>query len=234
MAASPIPLTSSALAELGTRFDVRLSTPQPKPLERITTGIPAVDALCSGGIPRGTLTEIYGRASSGRTSLLLATLAAITANQEYAALIDASDAFDPASAVDAGVHLPHLLWIRCGGNAENALKATDLLVQSGGFGAIVMDLADIPPRTASRISLASWFRLRHGVERTPAALLVLGETLNARSCSTLQLEMSRREVRWSGQAFGKLLRGMRLRAESRKHHQAQSAEFDVHVHRCPR
>jgi hypothetical protein len=149
-------------------------------------------------------------------------------------MIDASDAFDPASAVDAGVHLPRLLWIRCGGNAEHALKVTDLIVQSGGFGVIAMDLADIPARTASRISLASWFRLRHGVERTPAALVVLGETLNAKSCSTLQLEMTRREARWSGERFGKLLRGMRLCASSCKHHQVQSAEFDVHVHRRPR
>ena len=222
MAASPL------LHDIETRYDVRFRLPQPRTLERIPTGIPALDTLASGGIPRGALTEIYGPASSGRTSLLFATLARVTANQEYGALIDTSDAFDPASAAEAGVHLSRVLWIRCGGNAEHALKAADLIVQAGGFGLVVMDLADTPPRTAARISLASWFRLRHAVERTPAALLVLAQTLNAKSCSQLQLELRTEEVRWSGEQFGKLLRGMRVHAESSKHHQAQAAAFEVH------
>ena len=160
------------------------------------------------------MTEIYGPASSGRTSLLLPLLGKVTANQEYGALIDTSDAFDPASAVEAGVHLSRLVWIRCGGNAEHALKMADLIVQAGGFGMIVMDLADTPPRTAARISLASWFRLRHAVERTPAALVVLAQMLHAKSCSSLQLEMRKEEVHWSGEQFGKLLRGMRIGAET--------------------
>jgi len=222
MAASPL------LHDLETLCDVRFRLPQPRTLERIPTGIPALDTLALGGIPRGALTEIYGPASSGRTSLLFATMAQVTAKEEYCALIDASDAFDPASAAEAGVHLSRVLWIRCGGNAEHALKAADLVVQAGGFGLIVMDLADTPPRTAARISLASWFRLRHAVERTPAALVVLAQTLHAKSCSSLQLELRTEEVRWSGEQFGKLLRGMRVRAESSKHHQAQSAAFEVH------
>jgi len=182
-----------------------------------------------GGIPRGTLTEIYGPASSGRTSVLLSLLARVTAGEEYAAMVDASDAFDPASAVEAGVQLSRIVWIRCGGNTEHALKTTDLMVQSGGFGVIVMDLGDVPPRTANRISLASWFRLRHGVERTPAALVVVGQTLNAKSCSMLQLEMRRDEACWSGEHSGKLLTGMRVVARSSKHHQTNSAEFEVYA-----
>jgi hypothetical protein len=223
MAASPIALVN----DIAARYDVRFTLPQPRTVERISTGIPTIDALTSGGIPRGALTEIYGPASSGRTSLLLSLMARLTANEEYAALIDASDAFDAASAAEAGVHLSRLLWIRCGGNAEHALKAADLIVQAGGFGLIVMDLADLPPRTAARISLASWFRLRHAVERTPAALLVMAKMLNAKSCSSLQLELRSEESRWSGEQFGKLLRGMRIHAESRKYNQAQSAEFEI-------
>ena len=225
MAASAINL----LNEIEARCDVRFGLPQPRTFQHVSTGIRAVDGLTAGGIPRGALTEIYGPPSSGRTSLLFAILAQVTANEEYTALIDTSDAFDPASAADAGVQLRKLLWIRCGGNAEHALQVADLLVQAGGFGMIVMDIADIPPRTAARISLASWFRLRHAVERTPGALVVLSQTLNAKSCSALQLELRAEEVAWSGRQFGKLLRGMRIRAASRKHHQVKSAEFDVHT-----
>jgi recombination protein RecA len=223
MAASPVALVN----DIAARYDVRFALPQPRTVERIPTGIPTIDALCAGGVPRGALTEIYGPPSSGRTSLLLALLARVTANQEYGALIDTSDAFDPASAVEAGVQLSRLVWIRCGGNAEHALKVADLMVQAGGFGMIAMDLADTPPVTAGRISLASWFRLRHAVERTPAALVVLAQTLNAKSCSILQLEMRPEEVLWRGEQFGKLLHGMRIRAESRKHHQSHVAQAIV-------
>ena len=97
MAASPIALNDT-LASMGARYDVRFDLPQPRTPERIPTGIPAIDALAAGGIPRGALTEIYGPPSSGRTSLLFALLARVTANREYGALIDTSDAFDPASA----------------------------------------------------------------------------------------------------------------------------------------
>jgi hypothetical protein len=219
---------ATLVSDIEGRYDVRFALPQARALERIPTGIPAVDALASGGIPRGALTEIYGPPSSGRTSLLLALLRRVTANQEYGALIDASDAFDPASAAEAGVQLSRLVWIRCGGNAEHALKVADLMVQAGGFGTIVMDLADIAPRTAARISLASWFRLRHAVEHTPAALVVLAQMLHAKSCSALQLELRPEQLYWSGEQFGKLLRGMRICAESRKYNQSQRAEFEVH------
>ena len=131
---------------LGRDFVFKQSSAQVCP-----TGLPEVDAL-AGGFPQGCLTEIYGPSSSGRTSLMLAAMAQTTGREGLCALVDASDAFDPASAAAAGVHLERLLWVRCGGNAEHALKAADLLVQGGGFGMVVMDLADTrwPARGASR------------------------------------------------------------------------------------
>src|SRR5579884_2240834 len=87
-----------------------------------------------GEVPRGALTEITGPVSSGRTAFLHALLAAATAEEEYCALIDADDAFDPESASAAGVRLSQVLWVRCGGNVEHAFKAADLLAQGGGFG----------------------------------------------------------------------------------------------------
>src|SRR5579863_5240705 len=81
--------------------------------EMVTSGIPALDAL-AGGLPRGCLTEIYGSSSSGRTSVMLAALAAATRRGEYCALIDASDALDPQSVAAAGIDLDRLLWVRCG------------------------------------------------------------------------------------------------------------------------
>jgi recombination protein RecA len=89
------------------RLDVR-----PAP-EMVSSGIPQLDSL-TGGLARGCLTEICGTASSGRTSVLLFALARATERGEICALVDASDAFDPASAAAAGMEMSRLLWVRCG------------------------------------------------------------------------------------------------------------------------
>ncbi len=73
---------------------------------------------------------------------------------------------------------------------EQVLKVTDLLLQSNGFGMIVLDLADIPIRSARRISLASWFRFRRAVEHTPTVLLVLEQQPIAGSCSSLLVKVT--------------------------------------------
>src|SRR5271169_823846 len=81
--------------------------------EMVSSGIPQLDLL-TGGLARGCLTEICGSASSGRTSVLLFALARATQRGEVCALVDSSDAFDPASAVAAGMVMSRLLWVRCG------------------------------------------------------------------------------------------------------------------------
>jgi hypothetical protein len=80
--------------------------------EMVSSGIPQLDLL-TGGLARGCLTEICGPASSGRTSVLLFALARATQRGEVCALVDASDAFDPASAAAAGMEMGRLLWVRC-------------------------------------------------------------------------------------------------------------------------
>ena len=177
----------------------------------MASGVPGID------LPRGCLTEITGPASSGRTSLLLSILARATAREEVCALIDAEDAFSPHSAAEAGVELSRLLLVRCGHSAENALKVTDLLIQGGGFGVVVMDLGDTDPRMARRISLTSWFRLRRAVEHTPTVLLAVSRQSNAKTCASLVLECGRSRENWSGtRGVSRLLRGVEVRARSTK------------------
>ena len=189
---------------------------RPSP-ECVCSGLPELDAA-TGGLPRGCLTEIFGPASSGRTSLLLSILAQATHREEVCALVDAEDAFDPASAGAAGVHLDRLLWVRSANNAEHALKAADLLIQGGGFGLVVLDLGDTPPATARRISLTSWFRLRRAVEHTPTVLIAISRQSNAKTCATLQLECARERTVWSGALPGRRLRGVRVRASHPRSH----------------
>src|SRR5580765_2570312 len=94
--------------------------------EMASTGIPALDAL-TGGLPRGCLTEICGPASSGRTTLLLAALAAATRRGEFCAVVDASDALDPQSAAAAGVDLERLLWVRCSDDLPQKSRAKNCI-----------------------------------------------------------------------------------------------------------
>jgi hypothetical protein len=154
---------------------------------------------------------------------MFALLGQATKRGECCAWIDTSGAFDPLSAVEAGAELERVLWVNCGGNAQHALKSTDLLIQAGGFGLVVLDMADTPDRVARRIPLASWFRLRHAAERTGAAFVAVERQINARSCSALQIEMRLKEPVF----VGKLLRGVSAAAESRKHFQVRVAEFSA-------
>ena len=161
----------------------------------VSSGIPEIDLL-TGGLPRGALTEIFGPSCSGRTSLLLAALSARTAQEEACALIDGGDAFDPHSAEAAGVELRKLLWVRCR-NVEQTLRATDLLLQGGGFGLIAVDLSDIAPRLVRHVPLDSWFRFRRAVEDTPTILMLLEQESNAKSCASLGLRLEAGAAGWS-------------------------------------
>jgi len=64
-----------------------------------------------------------------------------------------------------------------------------LLLESGGFGLIVLDLSDVPPQTARRVPLTTWFRFRRAVEHTPTILLAIEQQAIAGSCSSLLLQL---------------------------------------------
>ena len=156
-------------------------------VETVSAGIGAIDEL-TGGLPRGCLTEIFGEPCSGRTSLLLAALAARTREAEVCALVDGRDAFDPTAALAAGVNLRQLLWVRCK-NIDQALRATDLLIQGGSFGLLALDLSDIAPRLVRQVPLNVWFRFRRAVENTPTILFLMAQESNAKTCASLVLRM---------------------------------------------
>jgi hypothetical protein len=182
------------------RFPAAL-TPVPRTIrETAPTGIPAVDRLLEGGLPIGAISEITGPISSGRTSLALAFLAARTQEDHVCAWVDAHDAFDSESAAANGVALRQLLWVRCKtpsptakpwARLDQALSTTDLLLQAGGFAAIVLDLASTAPEHGCRIPLATWFRFRQAADRTRCSLLVLAQQPLAQSSAAVVLECAR-------------------------------------------
>ncbi len=83
-------------------------------VELQSTGIAELDAVLGGGFPCGSLVELCGPASSGRTSLACSLLAKATERQEACAFVDITDSLDPMSLAAAGIDLARLLWVRCG------------------------------------------------------------------------------------------------------------------------
>jgi recombination protein RecA len=73
---------------------------------------------------------------------------------------------------------------------EQALRVADLLLQAGGFGAIVLDMADLAPEYALRVPLATWFRYRAAVERTQASVVLLTQQACAKSSAELVLRLA--------------------------------------------
>jgi recA bacterial DNA recombination protein len=195
--------------------------------ELAATGIFELDALI-GGLPRGCLSEICGPPSSGRTSVMLATLAAATKRGEFCALIDTSDAFNPDSAATTSMEFERLLWIRCGerrdwkksGNSktaavEQALRVLDLLLQAGGFGVVAIDFSDVPFQIARRVPLASWFRFQRALEPTSTILLVIAQAPCAQTCASLVLRLqSRQNLPGLGlPAHSRIFEGMQVEGE---------------------
>jgi hypothetical protein len=182
-------------AEIVGRFGKSLTLQEKNDATNLSTGIQRLDDLI-GGIPRGSLSEVFGSLSSGRTSLLFSMLAYATTHDEICALVDTHNVFAPSTAAAAGIDLDRLLWIRCAANIEHAFKATDLLLHAGGFGLVVLDMADVAGKDAKRIISSWWYRFRRTVENKPSAIVVMASDSCVRSCAALSLELKGRPE-WS-------------------------------------
>jgi recA bacterial DNA recombination protein len=198
------------------KLDRTLTSEGPAPGDAVASfAMETVNRGLSGGLPRGQMSELHGPVSSGRTSLGWAALAAATARGEWVALIDTFDRFDPEPAAAAGVELSRLLWVR--GQAlsrtsgtldpawipgersvqgpgtllertlDRAIKAFNLVAQSGVCTMVVLDLIDAPLQALTRIPRSTWLRLQRVVEGTEVALLLLAATPIARSAGGLSI-----------------------------------------------
>ena len=199
------------------KLDVTLTaTPDapPAPPERLAPiDGAALDTVLDGGLRRGHLSEITGAPSSGRTRVAVQALAAAAARGEAVALVDASDTFDPASAAAHGLALSRLLWVRpstspgagpsaacADDHASRALKAFSLILQAGGFGVVVLDLADVPAPALRRFPLTTWMRVARIIEGSDTVALLIGRERIARSAGGVTIALETAPARWQGSA----------------------------------
>jgi len=199
---SPALVRAQIEASLADRVPSAFARRSPVDMRTMASGVGAIDSAI-GGLPCGGITEIIGPSwcSAGRKSLQAQLLTCATRDQ-FCALVDANDSFDPRSAKTAGVNLERVLWIRGGGRGvkalEQAFKVSDLLLQgTGGFGLIMVDLAGFPERLVRKVPLTTWFRFRSVVEKLAGPLVFATPCPVLGTCASLTLTLSAGKVRWA-------------------------------------
>ena len=168
------------------------------------SGVTELDAVLGGGFPRGSLVELCGPASSGRTSLAFSLLAEATERQQACAFVDVADSLDPFSLAAAGVDLPRLLWIRCG---ETGDRGPNLKTPSyfAGVGKETGNTRGVRAETKKPMQIHGWRHpreLMRGVENAIPSI-VGKQTVAAESaqihvvarCTGEQLERDREPPR---------------------------------------
>lgn len=129
--------------DLGDRIYLASEAPNVKV---ISTGIMSLDiATGVGGWPRGTVVEVFGRESSGKTALTLHTMAEVHKQQGYAALVNLESSITKEgwlnwamSIAPPGFDPDRLLIVNASPGSES-IEMFGKLLQSGGFDTIVYD-----------------------------------------------------------------------------------------------
>lgn len=157
---------------LAERFPhLRQGVPVPAAIETRSCGVPELDAVLGGGLPRGEFTELVADGDgSGSAQIIHACLRQVAAEGQFLALVDGSDSFD-VTAVDPVV-LSRLLWVRCA-DASEAFKATDLLLRDRNFPLVILDLKLNPAAQLRKISGSVWHRYGRLIEQNRATVLVV-------------------------------------------------------------
>jgi recombination protein RecA len=164
----------------------------------ISTGDAALDRLTGrNGIPRGLLTCLSGRPTSGMTTLALNVLAHAQADGEVTVYIDANRTLDPAYAAQRGINLGRLLVVWPQPRVLGFDIARDI-VGSAGAGVVVFDLGHEQPAQPER--LAGVLRCLTGMlTRSPYALVCLSsasDRLSAAVVAHAGIHLHVERLRW--------------------------------------
>lgn len=140
------------------------------------TGCAPWNLILGQGFRKGSVGEIVGSASSGRTALALA-LAAQVSREDLVAWVDPLDRFSPQAAFHAGVEFRNFVWLRGTPGRERSLAeavgAAHALAAASLFDIVILDFADLPERLLKALPTAWNVRLLRAFESTETACIVL-------------------------------------------------------------
>jgi hypothetical protein len=164
-----LPSSSRAHTVEALREQIKKLEAAPRPSTfLLPTGIEALDALLGGGLPMGTVVELWGQAASGRVTVALRALARATQEERLGAYVDCPGQLYGPFAESLGVRLSSLLWVRPKTAKEGAWAALQL-VRSGAFAVTVLDVTE----TGHRFSLGEAKLLQDAAAKSAGLLLVL-------------------------------------------------------------
>ena len=216
------------LKELDLGSSVYLATRRHEAAKKCSSGLQGIDELLQGGWCRGRINELVGARSCGKTSLFLSLAASLTERGESLAHVDITDALSPQSWQAAGVELGHVLWVRPP-NLKVALKCTEVLLKTGGFGAVSLDFG----KQTGKLRQEVWPRLSRCAEKSQTPLLLLAPGRVAGTFSNLSLSIQRKKSIWQQEA-SRLFDGFQMEAiVSRNKLGAVGATQDLDAIRMP-
>ncbi len=155
---------------------------------------------------RGSISEFTGEGSTGKTSLILILISSLTQNGEICAIVDLNDSFNPNSANAEYLAFENILWIRCGGNIENAFKAIDYLIQAKNFGLIWLNLTEGDFEELNFIPNSYWYRFKNKIKGSPTLLIITVQNSILGSASSQSYHFKKEQTVWSGFGRFKLLK----------------------------
>lgn len=193
------------------------------------TGIAELDAALGGGWACGRLNMLIPgpSASTGRTTVATATVAAVTSSGMPAAWIDGDGSMDPPSLLASGADTGRLLWVRGPMTADAVLKAAHETIISGIFGVIV-----VRPPSDGWYGGGSmhWLRLSREAELSGAPVIVLARGSATSTGNASCTFFAALDADWSGPIGpGCLLDGGTLRTET-NHADGHQAECTFSSH----
>ena len=174
-----IPLTTR-LADLpGEIFSGRAFATRATEARWEPTGLSVLDARIGGGFPAGRCSEIFGSLSGGATNLAIRLLAEVTTGGRAVGWVDPENAFDAEACLRFGGRLSEVLRV-CPRGGQQALDVAEILLQSGDFPLVVLDLQPRPEvalgfltATPNRLSTAAAVRLSRAAAKHKATLVML-------------------------------------------------------------
>lgn len=113
--------------------------PASRSLSVLPSGCLALDLILGpGGIPRGTITEIYGQEATGKSTLALHMIAAVQEQGGRALYVDMDHDFLPSYALQCGIDLDRA-YLAQPSSGEEALEIIRLSLASAHIDLVILD-----------------------------------------------------------------------------------------------
>lgn len=108
-------------------------------VQALPSGILSLDIITGiGGYPKGRMVEVFGKESSGKTTVALQAVAECQKNGGFVAYIDVENSLDITYAENLGVDPDSLIFSQPD-SGEKAFEALETFAETGSFDLIVVD-----------------------------------------------------------------------------------------------